>query len=321
MSTLEDLSYIRSIVLSDLYVIIEEWLLWISNKTSSSELTVVAYSGDLKFFITFLARHLNTDIVCLDDIKNICNADLRAWLADNRANGLCARSNARKLSAIKNFLIFLSRRNESPIKCINTIRRPKLSKLLPKPVDCDVISTILSVNKFTDKEAKWVTLRDKALYAILYGAGLRISEALNLRISDIGQQIRIIGKGKKERVVPMVEAIMPILDDYIKECPYINRADHDCHIFWGIRGKVLSKYIVETRMKKFREEWNLPEHLTPHALRHSFASHLVKEGVELRYIQELLGHSSLNATEVYTEIDDQTVMNTYKNTHPLNNTF
>ena len=321
MATLEDLLYIRGFVLPDLYKVVEEWIMWVSNKSSSSKLTTIAYVSDLKFFLTFLGKHLNVDAIGFDDIKDICNADLRAWLSDNRSNGICARSNARKLSAIKNFLIFISKRDGVPIKCINTIRRPKLSKLLPHPVNSNVVSTMLSIKKFADVDLNWVTLRDKALYIILYGAGLRISEALNLRISDIGQNIRIFGKGGKERLVPVLDEMLFILDAYMNECPYINRADSNCYIFWGVRGKVLNKSVVESRMKAFREKHNFPEYLTPHALRHSFASHLVREGVELRYIQELLGHSSLAATEIYTEINDKTVIETYKNTHPINNIF
>lgn len=313
---IDDLKIIKTLLEGSLFNYFNDWIIELSNKSASSELTVIAYQNDLKFFFIFLKNHFDK-CISLELLTELKPADIRAWLVSELNSGVCARSNARKLSALKSFFRFLNKVVDFPLKCINSIRQPKLPQLLPHPLKIDVIEHLLNVNHFFENDPSWVTLRDKALYMILYGAGLRIQEALNLKLKDINCYLKILGKGHKERMVPLLEKIQMATENYIKKCPYINENDLDCYVFWSVSGKRLSKNIVDMRVNKFRKENNYPDYFTPHALRHSFASHLLNCGVEMRYVQELLGHSSLATTEIYADIDDNVMMDIYKQTHPL----
>lgn len=312
----DDIAKIVSLLDKHLFELFDRWLIEVANSSASSALTVEAYRKDLKFFFLFLRQHVGGEI-SIEVLKDLEPADLRAWFAAELNNSVGARSNARRLSALKSFFRFLNREIDFPLKCINSVKRPKLSKLLPHPVEFDVIEHLLNVKFFSEKDPLWVTLRDKTLYMLLYGAGLRIHEALNLTIKDVNEYLKVLGKGHKERVVPLLEKVKIFAENYIKKCPYINENDPESLLFWGVKGKVLNQKTVRQRIENFRKANNYPDYFTPHALRHSFASHLLNAGVEIRYVQELLGHSSLATTEIYTDLNDNLVFDIYKKSHPL----
>ena len=313
---IDDNFEISKLVTTGLMCHFQEWMQELSNRSASSRLTVVAYVKDLKFFFYFLSRHLDSEI-SIETLASLKTADLRAWLSSELKSGVSARSNARKLSALKSFFRFLNRKIDFPLKNINALKRPKLPQLLPHPVNLDVIEKLLNVEKFYPKDSQWEVLRDKTLYMLLYGAGLRIHEALNLKLKDIGPFLKVLGKGHKERVVPLLENVKNAAEEYLKKCPFINENDGECYLFWGVRGKRLFVRTAQARIAKFRQDNNYPDYLTPHALRHSFATHLLCAGVEMRYVQELLGHSSLATTEIYADISDNIVFDIYKQSHPL----
>lgn len=312
----DDIAEVVPLLDKPLFELFDRWLTEIANSSASSALTVDAYRKDLKFFFFFLRNHVG-GAISVDSLKDLKPADLRAWFAAELNSGVCARSNARRLSALKNFFKFLNREIDFPLKYVNSVKRPKLSKLLPHPVESDVVEHLLNVISFSEKDPLWVTLRDKTLYMLLYGAGLRIHEALNLKVKDINEYLKVLGKGHKERVVPLLEKVKNFAENYIKKCPYINENDPENLLFWGVRGKVLNPKTVRKRIEDFRKANNYPDYFTPHALRHSFASHLLNAGVEMRYVQELLGHSSLATTEIYADINDNLVFDIYKKSHPL----
>ena len=201
-------------------------------------------------------------------------------------------------------------------KIIDSVRRSKLSKLLPKPIPEDNIVTFLNQEFYFDNDSQWITNRDRALYTLLYSTGLRISEALNIKTKDIGPEIKIRGKGKKDRIVMLFPITLQRIKTYINTCPY-NLDDN--FLFLGVRGKKLNASAVDIRLKKLQLINELPEHSSAHAFRHSFATHLIQKGADLRSVQELLGHESLESTQIYTDIDDYSLLRIYEKTHPIEN--
>ncbi|MEM9130308.1 MAG: tyrosine recombinase XerC, partial [Pseudomonadota bacterium] len=240
---------------------------------------------------------------------------MRAWMAHSRGMDISSRSLARKLSAVKSFFRWLANQEGFDPSAVLSARTPKYQRKLPRPLSPnaarDVIDTI-----DLQHDKRWIALRDQAVMTMLYGCGLRISEALSLRGSDfpIGESLRIIGKGGKERIVPVIAPARAAVTRYVEAMPYSVELDQP--LFRGARGGPLSARLVQKVMAQVRMQLGLPASATPHAMRHSFATHLLNAGGDLRAIQELLGHASLSTTQAYTAVDTSRLMEVYRKTHP-----
>ena len=289
-----------------------DWIGWLEAERRAARHTLLAYARDLAAFLDFLGAHLG-DAPDLDDLSRIGIADLRAYLAKRRADGLSAASAARALSAVRSFVGWLERNGRLRNPAFAAVRSPKRRTPLPRPVQPD--SALALVDHAADAEG-WIGLRDTAVLALLYGAGLRIGEALGLTAAQApsGDTLRVHGKGGKERIVPILPAIREAIGDYLAACPF--RPAGKQALFVGARGKPLDPAIVQKRVRELRRALGLPESATPHALRHSFATHLLAAGGDLRAIQELLGHASLSTTQIYTGIDSERLLEVYKTAHP-----
>jgi integrase/recombinase XerC len=273
-----------------------------------------AYAGDVKLFLDFLSTHL-AHSPALRDLSNAAVTDFRAWLAARAQDGAGASSRARNLSGLKNFLQWLDKTGIMHQEKIHLVRGPKLPQRLPRPLDNEQIQTLVGHTASDMYRADWLKLRDQALWLLLYGAGLRISEALNLIVQDIqSDMMHIIGKGNKERLVPLLPAVKKSIDLYLTRCPF-ERTKKD-FIFVAVRGGVMTQSDAQKQMRQLRRELQLPDSLTPHALRHSFATALLASGGDLRSIQELLGHASLSTTQRYTAVSNQHLLDIHKNAHP-----
>ena len=298
---------------ADLLTLINDWASNLKNQCRYTENTVKAYIKDVAKF----CRYFRTDnaVFSFNSLCELKASDFRAWLSAMVDQGRSHRSNARTLSAVKSLIKFIEQARNVDIRAIRMLKLPKLAQLLPHPVDLDIIMQLLESESYKSNEPVWVTTRDKALYALLYGAGLRIQEALNLKLKDIGEFLNILGKGKKQRLSPLLDSVHTALEKYIEICPFLDKAEQDSYIFWGERGNKLKATTVEHKLHRLRTLNNWPDYCTPHALRHSFASHLIQAGVDMRYVQELLGHSSLSSTQIYTKINNQQILDVYEKAH------
>jgi integrase/recombinase XerC len=289
----------------------ENWLAWLKNERRASKHTLDAYGRDLSIFLSFLAGHLGSP-ASLQDLQDLKPFDLRAFLAKRNAQKISRPSLARELSALRGFFKHLDREGLVHNPAIAAIRSPKLPRQVPKALgEADALATLDATNDL-DQPA-WMKARDQALFALLYGAGLRLAEALSLKRSDLplGEAMAITGKGNKTRIVPILPLVAQAVADYAAQCPY--QADL---LFVGARGGPLNPGVVQRQMRRVRALLGLPESATPHALRHSFATHLLGSGGDLRTIQELLGHASLSTTQRYTAVDEASLMRTYNAAHP-----
>lgn len=276
--------------------------------------TIEAYRRDVGGFLGFLNGYQGGD-VGLAALAKLGVADMRAWMAHERGRGLSSRSLARALSAVKGFYSWLSDREGIDNAAVASMRGPKMKARLPRPVEAGDTQEMLNMVDIQHKEA-WVGARDLAVLLLLYGCGMRISEALSL---DRGQAplpevLRIIGKGNKERLLPVLPVARDAVDAYLKACPY--DLTNSEPLFVGVRGKRLGARAIQKLMEGLRRQLGLPSTATPHALRHSFATHLLEAGGDLRTIQELLGHASLSTTQVYTSLDQTRLMKIYNRSHP-----
>lgn len=297
----------------DLAEHIAQWENWQKNVKRASRHTVISYQNDLANFISFLSGHLGgaVNIKCLNALEA---RDIRAWLA-SRTGEFAATSNARALSTVKSFFRYLEKQGIVENAAIFHIRSPKLKKPLPKALDTSqAVEALTSIA--TQHEEAWLNKRDLALLVLIYGCGLRISEALSLHYRDIPKSdvITITGKGNKQRQVPVLPVIKEAIADYVSACPY--PFSPKAPLFLGKRGKALDPAIFQLQLRKLRRQINLPESATPHAFRHSFATHLLSAGGDLRSIQELLGHASLSTTQRYTHVDKDRLMKAYQSAHP-----
>ena len=276
--------------------------------------TIKAYVQDVSEFIGFMTRY-KAEPQGLGALEHITIRDMRAWMANARGNGLTARSLSRALSAVKTFYKWLAKQNGFEPTAVLTIRAPKFQKKLPRPLTAKAAGQVIETMADLQPES-WVAARDLAVATLLYGCGLRISEALSLRFKDtpLKSSLHMTGKGGKTRVVPVLPIARDAVDDYLHKCPYAIAPDDQ--IFRGVQGKPLSPRMVQKSMETTRAILGLPASATPHALRHSFASHLLQSGGDLRAIQELLGHSSLSTTQAYTAIDSAHLMDVYAKAHP-----
>ena len=298
---------------------LERWLSHLAALSDASDHTIAAYRGDVVQFLDFLARH-HGGAAGMAQLRAVDARDLRAWMAQARASGRGARSLARALSALKGFVRWLADRDtDFDATAILSARAPKHPRPLPRPLDEDAARAVTE-SISDDKSEAWIRARDSAVVVLLYGCGLRISEALGLTGRDAGTvttpgaALCILGKGGKERMVPVLPAAAEALAAYLRLCPW--PVAPDAPLFRGQRGGALNPRLVTRAMEGVRLRLGLPATATPHALRHSFATHLLSRGGDLRAIQELLGHANLATTQIYTAVDAARLMQVYRDAHP-----
>jgi integrase/recombinase XerC len=299
----------------ELQTVIAQWQAWLVGERRASPHTVAAYGRDLAAFLDFLVDHLG-GTPGLVELAVLSPADFRAWLAARAADDIKRSSAARGLSVLRGFFRFLDRRGMVKNAALAAIATPKLPKPVPKALSVDdAAATLDTVAEFAS--APWLALRDVAILTLLYGSGLRIGEALGLtrRTAPLAPgTMTITGKGNKQRLVPVLPAVAEAVRAYVEACPY--RLGLDEPLFVGARGGPLNPRIVQGQMAKLRVALALPDGATPHALRHSFATHLLAGGGDLRAVQELLGHASLSTTQRYTAVDAGRLAAVYDAAHP-----
>lgn len=303
----------------DLQTQITHWLSHLRAERRLSPKTLEAYARDLRQCLVFLSEHWG-GLVTLKQFAAIEATDVRAFMSARRADDIGGRSLMRALAGLRSFGRFLEREGKGKVGALSAIRAPKIGKSLPKPIQMS------SARQMTDADIRagenrepWIWARDAAVMALLYGSGLRISEALGLIRRDVplpgkGDVITVIGKGNKTRMVPVLQNVLALVQDYVAMCPHTIAQDGP--IFVGARGGPLSPRIIQLTMERLRGALGLPDSATPHALRHSFATHLLTRGGDLRAIQELLGHASLSTTQIYTGVDADRLLDVYKTAHP-----
>ena len=294
---------------------IRRWRNWLAAERRFSPHTVDAYARDLSIFFDFLSDY-QRNLPTLADLQKMEIRGFRDFLSARADKHIENTSVAREISSLKNFFKYLARQNVVNNSAVSIVSSPRRPQTLPKALDVGQTLNLLDVSgNFAKKE--WQGLRDVAVFTILYGCGLRISEALSLNRGDIDHNdfLKIKGKGNKERLVPLLPVVVEKIDAYLAACPYDIKNGEP--LFLGARGERLSPRIVQRTLEKIRAYLGLPDTLTPHALRHSFATHLLAEGTNLRAIQELLGHSSLSTTQRYTDVQIETLQKEYQQAHPL----
>lgn len=291
---------------------IAAWLQQLRGRRMADK-TLEAYQRDLGQFVAFLSRHMG-GVVTVATLRGLRAADIRAFLAARRGEEVGARSLARALSSLKSFFRHLEREGVVETAAFDTIRTPKQSRPLPRALTVlEAKATVKTVEEL--EESGWVAARDTAVLALLYGAGLRISEALAVTKRALESEVlRVSGKGGKTRMVPLIGQVRRAIEAYLAVCPY--RVGPDEPIFRGEKGGALSPRLIQQRVVQLRGALGLPASATPHALRHSFATHLLGRGGDLRAIQELLGHASLSTTQVYTAVDTDRLLDAYRAAHP-----
>ena len=295
-----------------------DWQDWLTHEKHYSAHTLDAYSRDVISFFKFLGRHLG-HAPGLEDLDRLSTRDFRGYLARRNSDGLERTSTARAMSTLKTFFKYLVREGRIKNTIIQTVRIPKVPKSIPKALSIEDTLTALDVVEELSDEL-WVGKRNKALLTLLYGCGLRLGEALKLsrdeglRALDGDASLVISGKGGKQRLVPVLPAVSKAIQDYLDVSPF--QFEGDAPLFVGVRGKRLNPAIAQKTVRELRALLKLPDSATPHALRHSFATHLLGGGGDLRTIQELLGHASLSSTQRYTEVDGEHLSMVYDATHP-----
>jgi integrase/recombinase XerC len=298
---------------------IGRWLGYLGAERRMSGKTVEAYRRDATQFVVFLAEHLG-GAPSLKQLAKLTPQDVRAFMAARRVHGIGSRSLMRGLAGARSFARFLERNGKGKVGALAAVRAPKVAKSLPKPLAVTAAKKI-SDTGIREGEARepWIIARDAAVLALLYGSGLRISEALSLKRKNVPlpgalDVIIVTGKGNKQRMVPVLPQVLTLIADYDALCPY--DTGHDGAMFLGARGGPLSPRIIQLAMARLRGALGLPDSATPHALRHSFATHLLARGGDLRAIQELLGHASLSTTQIYTAVDSERLLEAYRSAHP-----
>jgi integrase/recombinase XerC len=291
---------------------VTQWLNQLTNIRNYSTNTIRAYSQDLESFLSFLNHHTNT-IPTAHNLEQLTPKDIRAWLSFRLQAGSSQRSNARALSALKHFFNYLSKAHAINLTHLTNLKSPKKETSLPRPI---AFEKIISVIEVLSEKKDWKNLRDLTIVLLMYGAGLRISEALNLNYSDFpfGEILVIKGKGQKQRAVPVLPIITQYAAAYVNACPLSFTPDHA--LFLGTQGKRLNMSVIQKRLVTIRQQLHLPADVTPHAFRHSFATHLLNEHTDLRIIQQLLGHASLSSTQHYLDVSLQSLKDIYHKTHP-----
>ncbi|TAK98655.1 MAG: tyrosine recombinase XerC [Rhodospirillaceae bacterium] len=303
----------------DLARAVDAWRTWLVAERRASRHTADAYGRDLSAFLAFLTEHEGAE-PDLGTLRDLRTADVRSYLAHRGTDGLARTSMARGLSTLRNFFRYLDRAELVHNPAIATVKTPRTPRSVPKALtEDDALAAIRESAALHDEP--WLAARDTALLLLLYGSGLRIGEALSLTCdvlaalrSKAGDTVRVVGKGNKERIVPVLPVVREALIAYRKICPYAPEAD--APLFVGARGKALNPGVMQRQVRRIRALLGLAESATPHALRHSFATHLLAKGGDLRTIQELLGHASLSTTQRYTEVDMGRLGAVYNAAHP-----
>jgi integrase/recombinase XerC len=295
--------------------VITAWLRHLRVERRASPRTIAAYAHDLSEFTGFLRDHLAENIE-RETFSSLAATDFRAYLARQRSRGLSGRTLARHVSAIRAFFRFAERNGRFCNAAVATIRSPRLPRAVPRPLTEAAAAHLTLLQRAEGTEnPDWIGARDRAVLILLYACGLRISEALSLtRRMTCGDNLMITGKGGKVRIVPLLDIARRAIADYLASCPFTLEMDEP--MFRGRRGGPLYARSVQALMQRLRSALNLPESATPHALRHSFATHLLANGADLRTIQELLGHASLTTTQVYTKVDASHILKQYEKAHP-----
>src|SRR6201998_4099642 len=295
------------------------WLMHLKSERRLSPKTLEAYARDLRQCLDFLCEHWGTRET-LARFSLLEATDIRAFMAMRRADDIAGRSLMRALAGLRSFGRFLEREGKGKVGALSAIRAPKVGSALPNPLP------MASTKRFADAGERagetrepWILARDAAVMALLYGSGLRISEALGLKRRDVpspgaGDVLVVTGKGNKTRMVPVLQNVLTLISDYVAVCPHPLPAEG--RIFVGARGGPLSPRIIQLTMERLRGALGLPDSATPHALRHSFATHLLTRGGDLAAISELLGHDSLSTTQMYTVIDSERLLEVYRTAHP-----
>lgn len=296
---------------------VAEFIEYLTQTKNYSVHTATAYETDIRDFIKFYNNYIGADV----GISNIAKADaicFRAWMADRARRNLSHKSTARALSSLRGFYKFLANRHNIENDAIGLISSPKVPRKLSKAIDVTDVEHMHDAISAIDESEPWIAARDWALVMLLFGCGLRISEALGLTNSDVRgrpDSLRILGKGSKERIVPMLPAVMDAIEKYTRIRPFGNGANDA--LFRSVRGLPMSPRMAEKVVEKLRHYLQLPDYVTPHALRHTFATAMLAGGADLRSLQELLGHSSLSTTQLYTKVNMSEIMNVYEHAHPL----
>ncbi|MGB3490179.1 MAG: tyrosine recombinase XerC [Xanthobacteraceae bacterium] len=304
---------------ADVMTEMQHWLAFLRTERRLSPKTHEAYARDVRQLLTFLGEHWGTTVT-LKRFATLEASDVRAFMAARRADDIGSRSLMRALAGLRSFGRFLEREGRGKVGALSAIRAPKIGKSLPKPIGVTAAKLLADADiRAGEDREQWVLARDAAVMALLYGSGLRISEALGLKKRDVplpgqGDTLTVLGKGNKTRMVPVLQNVLALIQEYVAMCPHPLPADGP--IFVGARGGPLSPRIIQLAMARLRGGLGLPDSATPHALRHSFATHLLGRGGDLRAIQELLGHASLSTTQVYTGIDTERLLEVYKTAHP-----
>lgn len=296
---------------------VAEFIEYLTQTKNYSVHTATAYETDIRDFIKFYNNYIGADV----GISNIAKADaicFRAWMADRARRNLSHKSTARALSSLRGFYKFLANRHNIENDAIGLISSPKVPRKLSKAIEVTDVEHMHDAISAIDESEPWIAARDWALVMLLFGCGLRISEALGLTNSDVRgrpDSLRILGKGSKERIVPMLPAVMDAIEKYMRIRPFGNGANDA--LFRSVRGLPMSPRMAEKVVEKLRHYLQLPDYVTPHALRHTFATAMLAGGADLRSLQELLGHSSLSTTQLYTKVNMSEIMNVYEHAHPL----
>ena len=299
--------------------IIAEFSDYLLNTKKYSTHTATAYDTDIRDFLNFLQK-FNSIPAQIADIANADTLVFRSWLADRMRRNLTPKSTARALSSLRTFYKWLAQHHNIKNVVIGIISSPKVPRKLSKAIETTDVADMHAAIRTIDSTEPWIAARDWALVVLIFGCGLRISEALSLTNADIArhpESLRIIGKGNKERIVPVLPAVYDAIDKYIKIRPFGHTATDP--LFRSVRGLPMSSRMAEKVIENLRKYLQLPDYVTPHALRHTFATALLAGGADLRSLQELLGHSSLSTTQLYTRVNMSEIMDIYKQTHPMAN--
>jgi integrase/recombinase XerC len=290
-----------------------EWLSSLAHEKRASGHTLRAYGDDVQRFLEFEAQHIGEEL-SEHSLKKLSTSDIRAFITNRRSYGLGVRGVKRALAAVRSFYRYLAREEILDNPAPRTIRTPRLPKTLPRPLS--ETDAMRAIEEAGENDIAWIAARDAALLTLLYGVGLRISEALSLKQGDVplSDSLTILGKGRKERVVPVLPVVRDAIAAYAKLIPFA--LSPQLPLFASRRGKPMSPREAQSLMQNLRGRLGLSEKATPHALRHSFATHLLANGGDLRAVQELLGHASLSTTQTYTEIDGKKLMDVYRKAHP-----
>jgi integrase/recombinase XerC len=298
----------------DVKELVDEFLLYLASEKRSSKNTIISYRTDLNYFFKFLHGYFGENIT-FKIVEKLEVQDFRSFLASRNGDKFTNVSNARAVSVLRSFFSYLNKNKKVLNNQIFNVKIPKIPKPIPKSVDEIDIGKIMGLLKEFNKE-NWCYLRDLALLTLIYGCGLRITESLAVTKSDLKSEefLSVTGKGNKDRLVPILPIVKERISDYLESCPY-GMSDSDV-IFRGSRGGPYHPTLFQQLIRKIRKYLQLPDSVTPHAFRHSFATHLLESGGDLRSIQELLGHSSLSTTQRYTKVDKRRLLDVYAKTHP-----